>query len=100
VAGKKNYWDTNVSRRKFLLEIESTQSRKPDIQHKTTRNIGRLSAEKAIRRLKGFSLQPHGAQKELERGTYRWIVVYNKNQGSRGHEGPSPAGSVNENTAP
>src|ERR1700751_129236 len=49
VAGKENYWDTNVSCRKLLLEIESVQSRKPDIQHKTTRDIRSLSAEKTVR---------------------------------------------------
>src|SRR6201998_449553 len=49
VAGKENYRDTNVSRRKLSLEIESAQSRKPDIQHKTTGNISRISAKKAIR---------------------------------------------------
>src|ERR1700747_1226083 len=49
VAGKKNYSDTNVSRRSLLLEIKPTQSRKPDVHHKTTRDIGSLSAEKAIR---------------------------------------------------
>src|ERR1700745_3960668 len=52
VAGNKNYWDTNVSRRKLSLEIESAQSRKPDIQHKTTGNINGVFAEKAIRRFK------------------------------------------------
>jgi hypothetical protein len=79
VAGKKNNWDRNVSRRKLSLEIESTQSREPDIQHKAARNIRRLSVEKAISRVKCFCLQPHCAQEELERGTYRWIIVYNKN---------------------
>lgn len=70
---------TRAQRRCTSNLAPHTQSRKPDIQHKATRDIRRLATEKAISRVTGFCLQPHCAQEELERGTYRRIIVYNKN---------------------
>src|SRR6201981_2525666 len=49
VAGKEKNWDGKVLRGYLPLEIEPAQSRKPDVQHKTTRDIRSLSVEKTVR---------------------------------------------------
>src|ERR1700733_15961564 len=61
VAGEKDDRNTSVSRCELALKIESTQSRKSDVKHKTTGHIRRLFMQEGIRRIKTFHLKTHGA---------------------------------------
>ena len=91
----------DVSRGKFALKIESAQSGQSDIKHKATRRIWQRLAQKGIRRVKALNLQTNGAQEELQRGTYRWIIIDDKDYRRTSHERfPRVVGSVKENTAP
>src|SRR5579862_2284991 len=72
-----------------------------DVQHKATRGIRQFSLQEGVSRLKALNLKTHRADETLERRTYGWIIIDNKDNRSAGHEGLSaPTGSVKENTAP
>src|SRR4029077_19722719 len=70
VTGDKDYRDTNVSRCKLALKIESTKSPKSDVQHKASGGIWRFSLHEGFSRAKALKLQTHAAEEKLERRTY------------------------------
>src|SRR5215469_13808736 len=76
----------NVSCCKLALKIESTQSGQSDIQDEATGRIWQLSKREGVNRVKGLSLQIHGAEEKLERRAYRWIIIDNKDDGRATHE--------------
>jgi hypothetical protein len=57
VPGEKNYGDTNISRRKLALKIDTAHARQPDVKHKTTGDVRALFVQKTVGGIKGFSLQ-------------------------------------------
>src|SRR5262245_38701521 len=48
VAGNEHYRNTNVSRRKLALKIQSAQSTQPNVQHKATGRIRGFSVQEAF----------------------------------------------------
>jgi hypothetical protein len=56
MAGDKDYRNTGVSGCELALKIESTQSRKSDVKHKTTGRIWHFFMQEGVGRIKTFNL--------------------------------------------
>src|SRR5215470_16801611 len=57
VPAEKNDWDTNISRRKLALKIDTAHARQSDVKHKATGDVRALFVQKTVGGIKGFSLQ-------------------------------------------
>ena len=97
VRSDENDRNLNIGFGELALQVESADSRQPDIEDEATGHVRKLACEELLRGPEQFDLQTHGADKALDCAPHRGIVIDNENDGlGFAHETPAPlAGRVN-----
>jgi hypothetical protein len=71
--------DTGISQ--LPLKIQTVDSRKSDVENKTTWPVRALTAQELLRRLEGLGLQAHRLQQTLNGRTNQVIVINDEYRG-------------------